>query len=44
MPASDAAVPCYNCSHDVDEHDERARCLDVRCHCGWQTNTLERLG
>jgi hypothetical protein len=28
-------VPCYGCHHDVDDHDERARCLDALCSCGW---------
>jgi hypothetical protein len=29
-------VPCLTCRHDVDDHDERARCLTMLCQCGWE--------
>jgi hypothetical protein len=29
------AVECWSCSHDVDEHDVLARCLEPSCGCGW---------
>jgi len=30
-----ASVACWSCTHDVDDHDVRARCLDPACGCGW---------
>jgi hypothetical protein len=44
MHADDTAVLCYSCRHDVDEHDERARCLDAQCSCGWRIDELARIG
>jgi hypothetical protein len=34
-------VPCWLCPHDVDSHDERARCLTQSCACGWTPNVGE---
>lgn len=31
----DEIVPCCICPHDVDNHDEHARCMTVSCSCGW---------
>lgn len=28
-------VRCWLCPHDVDDHDERARCVLASCGCGW---------
>jgi len=33
--SDDEAVCCYVCPHDIDEHDEHARCLSNVCVCGW---------
>jgi len=32
----DEVMLCVKCRHDVDDHDERARCLTPPCPCGWQ--------
>jgi hypothetical protein len=29
------AITCWRCGHDVNEHDERARCGSSACGCGW---------
>jgi hypothetical protein len=36
-------VPCWLCPHDVDEHDERARCVEVDCQCGWEVNPWQAI-
>jgi hypothetical protein len=33
--SDDDHVCCYVCPHDIDEHDEHARCLTTECACGW---------
>jgi hypothetical protein len=35
MGFDDETVPCWLCPHGVDEHDERARCIQATCSCGW---------
>jgi hypothetical protein len=44
MHADDVAVPCYSCRHDVNDHDERARCLSATCACGWLAEGIGRSG
>jgi hypothetical protein len=31
----DETVRCCVCPHDIDDHDEHARCLSATCPCGW---------
>lgn len=31
----DETVRCWVCPHDVDDHDEHARCMSATCPCGW---------
>lgn len=38
----DETIRCWDCPHDVDDHDERARCLTLTCSCGWTERHLAR--
>lgn len=35
-PVDGEQVACWSCTHDVDDHDVRARCLHPACTCGWE--------